>query len=162
MPITFESEPDHRLGFAAASQSEVETNEIAERRRKMPTDDRDTLEVLKAELDFIEKGGYGRSVRTPWLPTSMFQDSLTCLNFGDPQQRHPCDECLLMALVPAERRSEKIPCHHIPLNPGGETVDFLERNGTQDEMEERVKNWLRNTIKFLEEIRSAPLSRESA
>jgi hypothetical protein len=43
----------------------------------MPTDDRDVLEVLKAELDFIEKGGYGRSVRTPWLPTSVFQDSLT-------------------------------------------------------------------------------------
>jgi hypothetical protein len=39
----------------------------------MPTDDRVVLEVLKFELDFIEKGGYGRSVRTPWLPTSIFK-----------------------------------------------------------------------------------------
>ena len=31
----------------------------------MPTDERDPLELLKAELSFIEKGGYGRSVRTP-------------------------------------------------------------------------------------------------
>jgi hypothetical protein len=48
----------------------------------MATDDRDMLEVLKEELDFIEKGGYGRSVRTPWKPKSPFQDSLTCLNYG--------------------------------------------------------------------------------
>jgi hypothetical protein len=27
-------------------------------------------------LDFIEKGGYGRSVRTPWQTKSTFQDSL--------------------------------------------------------------------------------------
>ena len=40
----------------------------------------------EAELDFVEKGGYGRSVRTPWLPTSAFQDSLTCLSFGDPER----------------------------------------------------------------------------
>ena len=48
----------------------------------MPQDERDILEVLRAELDFIEKGGYGRSVRTPEKPTSIFQGSLTCLNFG--------------------------------------------------------------------------------
>ena len=43
-------------------------------------DDRKLLEILKAELSFIEEGGYGRSVRTPWLPKSIFQDSLSCLN----------------------------------------------------------------------------------
>ena len=31
----------------------------------MAKDDRDMLELLKSELGFIEKGGYGRSVRTP-------------------------------------------------------------------------------------------------
>ena len=30
----------------------------------MSTDTRDVLEVLKFELDFLEQGGYGRSVRT--------------------------------------------------------------------------------------------------
>jgi hypothetical protein len=123
----------------------------------MPADDRDVLEVLKFELDFIEKGGYGRSVRTPWLPTSIFQDSLTCLNFGDPSRSRPCDECLLMALVPPERRSEKVPCHHIPLTPEGETIDHLERNEPQDVKEEVVKNWLRRMIKILEEARTEPV-----
>ena len=128
----------------------------------MPTDDRDVLEVLKSELDFIEKGGYGRSVRTPWLPTSIFQDSLTCLNFGDPKRSRPCDECLLMALVPAARRSEKVPCHHIPLTPEGETIDFLERNQTQDSMEQTVKTWLRRMIKVLEEARMEQVGRKPA
>jgi hypothetical protein len=45
----------------------------------MAKDDRDILEILKGELDLIEKGGYGRSVHTPWLAKSIFQDSLTCM-----------------------------------------------------------------------------------
>ena len=32
----------------------------------MPKDERDLLEVLRFELDFLEQGGYGRSPRTPW------------------------------------------------------------------------------------------------
>jgi hypothetical protein len=119
-------------------------------------DDRDVLEILKSELDLIEKGGYGRSVRTPWLPTSTFQDSLTCLNFGDPNRSGPCDECLLMALVPPERRSEKIPCHHIPVTQEGKTVHDLERSETQGEMEDIVKNWLRRMIAMLEEVSGKP------
>lgn len=122
----------------------------------MQKDDRDMLETLKAELDFIEKGGYGRSVRTPWLPTSTFQDSLTCLNFGDPHRSRPCEECLLMALVPPERRAENVPCHHIPVTPDGETVHDLERRGTQAQMEDTVKNWLRRMIATLEEARGKP------
>ena len=61
----------------------------------MTTDERDILELLKNELDFIEKGGYGRSVRTPWQSKSTFQDSLSCINYGDPSRAHPCNECHL-------------------------------------------------------------------
>ena len=120
----------------------------------MPDDDRDVLEVLKFELDFIEKGGYGRSVRTPWLPTSTFQDSLSCLNFGDPERTHPCDECILMQFVPAGQRDRTVPCHHIPLRPSGETIHQLEKMETQEEMEDAIKKWLRETIKRLEEERA--------
>ena len=35
------------------------------RRCKMQKDERDLLEVLKFELEFLEQGGYGRSPRTP-------------------------------------------------------------------------------------------------
>lgn len=62
----------------------------------MAKDDRDILEILEWELDFVAYGGYGRSVRTPWKPASVFQDSLTCINFGDPNRTYPCSECLLM------------------------------------------------------------------
>ena len=70
----------------------------------MANDGRDTLEVLKAELDFVEKGGYGRSVKTPWQPTSVFRDSPICLNFSDIERTHPCSECLLIDLVPRDQR----------------------------------------------------------
>jgi hypothetical protein len=116
----------------------------------MIQDDRDTIEVLKAELDFVEKGGYGRSVKTPWQPTSSFQDSPSCLNLGDPARTHPCSECLLIDFVPAEARVEDVPCHHIPLNATGTTIDELEREQNQTEMQETVKSWLRATIGRLE------------
>lgn len=116
----------------------------------MPKDDRDVLDVLKTELDLINSGGYGRSVRTPWLPTSTFQDSLTCLNFGDPDRTRSCSECLLMQFVPSDQRSKDVPCHHIPLDELGETVHLLERWESQEQMENVVKNWLGATIKRLE------------
>ena len=124
----------------------------------MAGDKRELVEILKNELAFIEAGGYGRSVRTPWIPTSVFQDSLSCLNFGDPKRTHPCNECLLMNFVPAGSQSTNVPCHHIPLSPDGDTVEALERWGTQDELEDSIKSWLRSTIKHLEAEHSANAS----
>ena len=114
-------------------------------------DERDILEILRAELNFLEKGGYGRSVRTPKVPTSAFQDSPSCLCF--PYHDHQ-DECALMQFVPPDRRLEAVPCHHIPLNEAGETVDLVERTGSQDESEELVKNWLRERIAEIEHERA--------
>jgi hypothetical protein len=115
-------------------------------------DGRHILEVLKFELAFLEQGGYGRLVRTPWKPTSTFQDSLSCLNFGDPHRSHPCSECLLTRFVPDPLRGEEVPCHHILLNAEGETVFSLERQASQQELEETVKEWLRGTIAAMEGI----------
>jgi hypothetical protein len=121
----------------------------------MARDDRDILEVLKFELSFLEQGGYGRSVRTPWKPTAIFQDSISCLNFGDPQRTHPCSECLLMDFVPPEERGTEVPCHHIPLNQTGETVDSVTRYDNQQELEDKVREWLKQMIARLEERRAA-------
>ncbi len=120
----------------------------------MAKDDRDILELLKFELSFLEQGGYGRSVRTPWKPTSAFQDSISCINFGDPERARPCTECLLMDFVPPAARGENIPCHHIPLNPKGETVDAIERYDNQQEVEDKLRQWLRDTIARLEAERA--------
>lgn len=116
----------------------------------MPHDERDVLGVLKAELDHIEKGGYGRSVRTPHVPTLIFRDSLSCLNYGYPYRAHPCSECLLDAYVPPGLHGETLPCHHIPLGADGVTVEDLERGENQAALEERVKEWLRAKIGELE------------
>jgi hypothetical protein len=112
-------------------------------------DNRDILNLLQDELDFIEKGGYGRSVRTPWKPTSTFQDSLSCLNFADPDHSHPCSECCLIDFVSPESRSADVPCHRIPLNEAGETVEDLELADNQSKTEEAVKAWLRQQINRL-------------
>lgn len=120
----------------------------------MPRDEREILETLRAELDFVEQGGYGRSVRTPWRPTSVFEDSLTCLNFGSPYRAHPCHECHLHDFVPTAARAEIVPCHHIPLNAAGETVETLEARDDQRRTEEVVKDWLRARIDELETERA--------
>jgi hypothetical protein len=40
----------------------------------MATDDRNLLDVLKFELEFLEKGGYGSSPREPWRCPLIFED----------------------------------------------------------------------------------------
>jgi hypothetical protein len=57
-----------------------------------------------------------------------------------------------MYFVPLEHRSAPVPCHRIPLNEGGETIKSIKQRGNQEELEEAVKNWLRSTIKRLEEM----------
>ncbi len=117
----------------------------------MTTDERDVLELLKDELDFIEKGGYGRSVRTPWQSKSTFQDSLSCINYGYPYRAHPCSECHLLDFVSPENRTQDIPCHHIPLNTDGDTIEDLEARVDQSKLEREVSGWLRAKIKEIEE-----------
>jgi hypothetical protein len=119
----------------------------------MNTDERDILEVLQAELDFIEAGGYGRSPRTPGKAKSPFQDSLTCINYTYPEKVHPCSECHLIDFVPNDRRSEEIPCHFIPLNESGETLEQLDAEDDQRKLEEALKSWLRAKIKEIEAAR---------
>ena len=48
----------------------------------MPKDDRNLLDVLKFELEFLETGGYGRLAGKAWRPRFIFEDSPTCMNFG--------------------------------------------------------------------------------
>lgn len=116
----------------------------------MTKDDRELLELMKQELAFIEKGGYGRSVRTPWLAKSVFQDSLSCLNYGYPYRAHSCIECSLIDFVEPENRSQSVPCHFIPLNEAGNTIEELEKAGDEPSMQHAVKSWLKGKISQLE------------
>jgi hypothetical protein len=120
----------------------------------MSKDERDLLELLKTELDFIEKGGYGRSVKTPWKMTEAFRDSLTCVNYALPQKAHPCSECHLIDFVPRDKRTEELPCHAIPLNDAGDTVESLEAENNQAKLEQVLKEWMRKKIEELEAERA--------
>src|SRR5438270_12762365 len=112
----------------------------------MKNSQKQVLDMLKFELRFLEDGGYGRSTRTP-MPTITFVDSPSCLNFNDPSRPHP-----------AEHHAEPRPCHFIPLNDRGQTVDSLLAWGTQAELEENLREWLRNSIKRLEKADSPTVS----
>lgn len=116
----------------------------------MVKDNRDLLEVLKFELRFLEDGGYGRSPHTPRRASRIFEDSLTCMNFNTQDGRTPCSSCLLMKYVPPSRAAEQIPCRHIPLNLEGQTLASLYESGSQQDIEEALRNWLRTAIKRLE------------
>src|ERR1700722_1131637 len=112
----------------------------------MATDNRNLLSVLKAELAFLEQGGYRQAASTSWRPPFIFQDSPTCLNRSNPEHRRPCEECVLMQLVPFQQWSESTPCRYIPLNDRGDTVESCYQWGTQQEIETTVTTWLKSTI----------------
>jgi hypothetical protein len=108
------------------------------------------LDLLKAELNFVKKGGYGRSPREPWRAQLIFEDSPSCMNYDCKDNPAPCAECALMQFVPPEKRGEKVPCRHIPLTPAGETLMELYRGGTEQEVEDALADWLRREIAKLE------------
>jgi len=47
-----------------------------------------------------------------------------------------------------------VPCHFIPLNTDGETIEDLEQQDNQAKLEREVKEWLRARIKEIEEERT--------
>ena len=113
-------------------------------------DKREVLEKLKTELGSLEYGRNRRSVHMPWENVSFFQDSVTCLNNGLDGHPHPCQNCMLMPYVPQDARAESNPCHHIPLDSQGNTIESLDRGYNRSSVEEAVANWLRAKITELE------------
>jgi hypothetical protein len=109
------------------------------------------IRLLQAELELIEGGGYGLPAGEPSAERPMFYRSLVCINHwqvpGHDEECH--DNCILLDAVPEGHRSEKLPCHFIPLNPAGDTVQALEQSGDRERTAEEVKNWLRTTIAAL-------------
>jgi hypothetical protein len=92
----------------------------------MAQDNRDILDILKFELNFLEDGGYGRSPLAPWRVPAIFEDSPICPNFCDPPRPHACDNCRLEQYVPEGQKKESRPCRFMPRTQDGVTVeDFL-------------------------------------
>jgi hypothetical protein len=121
----------------------------------MPNDERELLAVLKAELAFLESGGYRNGLGARPRQKFVFEDSPTCLNFGKIKNPRPCRGCVMTTLVPADCLGEKIPCRHIPLNQAGFTIDTYYRLGTFEEAESATRTWLRKIIANLEALAPA-------
>ena len=88
----------------------------------------------------------------PHKETLAFRDSPLCLNYGLPSKEHPCSQCVLIELVPAEKRAAALPCHYISLNQRGDSVATLGRGGVTAEVNEAVIAWLRTMIQQLEDV----------
>ena len=108
------------------------------------------LGALKAELEFLEKGGYRSSAKAHWRPKFIFQDSPICPNLKSSQPQQPCSECVLFDFVPEEARETKVPCRYIVLNDAGDTVDSFYRYGTLEDLEHALLPWLKAKIDSLE------------
>ena len=111
------------------------------------------LAILRAELTFLEQGGYRHSPRYPWRPNFVFEDSPTCIHFQtkrDKEERHACADCPLLDFVPQDRRQMNFPCRHIQLTERGETITSFYEWGTEEELETALGAWLRQTIRDLE------------
>lgn len=110
----------------------------------------EVLERLKAELAFLESGGYRRSAHWPWRAGYIFEESPSCPNFNDKTRSHSCVDCWLMEFVEPERRTEEPPCRFVQLTPNGITIDSLYCCSTESESEELLHNWLRGRIQEIE------------
>ena len=108
------------------------------------------LAMLKFELHFLDNGGYERSVREPRKELSVFQDSISCLNYALPVRKHPCTECFLMEFVPKGKQGESVPCHHIPLNDRGETLESMQCLGRDLQVQDAMREWLHSRSRRLQ------------
>jgi hypothetical protein len=119
-----------------------------------------TLSVLKSELEFLDRGGYRKTVgsRQPlfamesepaWHTPVFLEDSPSC-----PKRKYedciPERDCVLMGFVPEQFRHETVPCLYIPLNAKGDTVESLTKSGRKKEIEPILRAWLVKTIEELE------------
>jgi hypothetical protein len=118
----------------------------------MPKSRIEIVNLLKKELAFLERGGYGGAL--PWRPVSMFLDSPSCPNRLDVERKTPCSQCWLFQFVPERFRQEMEACHFIPLNDDGESVHSMSRQYKPAEVEAALKMWLEAEIRHLETLES--------
>jgi nucleotide-binding universal stress UspA family protein len=110
------------------------------------------LAALKAELEFLDNGGYGRPFRSGWRPTLLFRDSPICPDFFRHSIRSGCSECFLTDFDSDQGNDVPgpYPCHDIILNDAGDTIAKLQRTATQPELDRAYRAWLCAVIDKIE------------
>lgn len=133
-------------GAAKAENGEATAHTLYEIANWAVNKNEELAEVLRFELEFLRSGGYQGQMRSPDLPSPVFRKSPICLNYLYPHKEYSCSSCALFELVPENRRREAVPCHFIPLNARGDTVDSL-GYGSQAEVEEAVSEWIESVLR---------------
>jgi hypothetical protein len=110
------------------------------------------LDALRKELEYLDSGGYSRTLGDGWRAPLVFEDSPICPNFRHRANPAPCSVCELMPLVPPEFRDRSVPCRFIQLNSSGETLDHLYRYADEHEVAATYRQWLVNLIQALEAL----------
>lgn len=126
----------------------------------MAQDLNEVLQILRFELNYLEQGGFDLD-RSLLGTESPFLGTIACINFGDPLRTHTCRECMLHQFVPADKQSEDLPCHFIPLNSSGETIAGLLQSNNTNRLVTLLEEWLRTNIANLEAQEQATNSRNS-
>ena len=106
--------------------------------------------LTSQKLKVLHSGSH--TAQSIWTTLS-FVDSEICCRSSFYSCRS--SRCGLMRFVPERFRSEAVPCHHIPLNESGQTLEMLYRTGTtKEELAASVRAWLHSTVGTLEPTRS--------
>ena len=79
----------------------------------------------------------------------LLRDSPACINYRDGDRQNSCSECPLFSLVGPGKQDRLVPCHHIPLNPQGETIADLYALGSQESLDQLYRMWLQKKIQDL-------------
>ena len=129
----------------------------------------DLLSTLTHELEFLDRGGY--QMPTLWrqplfcMETSVdsrqpefFEDSPIC-----PKKHYAAcsvvSDCVLKEFVPIKYQRDPVPCHQIPLNEKGDTLQKLFRTDTRERAEEVMREWL---VRNIERLRIQPAIPQTA
>jgi CheY-like chemotaxis protein len=113
----------------------------------------EALELVLAFLDNAERQGIGPA--TLLQQRALFRNSPLCTDLRNSHFIDPCSHCPLLGFVPAHRRFETLPCHHIPLNADGETITRIDFLNQQYKLYRLVKDWLQSAMRCLEQARNS-------
>jgi hypothetical protein len=116
----------------------------------MNFDPREILEMLRLEIEVIERGGYLPSVRDPRKELRIFRDSVSCPNLALENKVEPCVHCWLAQFIPAQHLDKEVPCHYIALNERGDTVASLLERGDAEGARTTLLGWLKRKVAELE------------
>jgi hypothetical protein len=95
---------------------------------------RRTLGLLLIEIENLRQHGFG---------------GLLCIGTDAGIASACCEDCPLIDLAPPEYRNAESPCHHIPLNEQGDTVESISKNSEQGYLEAQLLRWMEETAERL-------------